>query len=62
MKLGSIMDTCEILLVALLVIFAVVPLGVVMFIVEIVCRRRLKGQRNRVGSRRTLNHVGLSML
>ena len=56
------MDICEILLVALLVIFTVVPLGVIMFIVEIVCRRRLKRQRNRIGSRRILNHVGLSML
>ena len=56
------MDICEILLVALLVIFAVVPLGVIMFIVEIICRKRSKRQRDRVRSRRILNYVGLSVL
>ena len=56
------MDTCEVFLVALLVIITVVPLGMIMFIVEIVCRRRLKRPRNRIGSRRTLNHVGLSIV
>ena len=61
-NLGLVMDTCEILLVALLVIFTVVPLGVIMFIVDIVCRIRVKRQRNRVISRRMINHVGLSML
>ena len=61
-QLGLVMDICEILLVALLVIFTVVPLGVIMFTVEVVYRRRLKRQRNRIGSRRILNHVGLSML
>ena len=57
-----VMDTCKILLVVLLVIFAVVPLGVIMFIVEIICRKRSKRQRDRVRSRRILNHVGLSVL
>ena len=62
LEMGLVTDTCEILLVALLVIFAVVPLGVIMFIVEIICRERSKRQRNRVRSRRILNHVGLSVL
>ena len=56
------MDTCEILLVMLLVIFVVVPLGVIMLIVEIICIKRSKRQRNRVRSRRMLNPVGLSAL
>ena len=60
--LGLVMDTCEIFLVALLVIFAVIPLGVVMFIVEIMCRKRSRRQQNRVRPRRILNPVGLSAL
>ena len=60
--LGLVMDTCEIFLVALLVILAVIPLGLIMFIVEIMCRKRSRGQRNRVRPRRILNPVGLSAL
>ena len=56
------MDTCELLIVALFIILAVVPLGVIMAIVEIVNKRRMVRQRNRMGARRTLNNNNFSVL
>ena len=56
------MDTCETLLVSLLIIFAVLPLAVIIFVVELLCRERSQRQRNRVRPRRVNDHVGLSML
>ena len=50
------------LLVSLLIIFTVVPLGVIIFVLELLCRERAQRRRNRVRSRRVANHVGLSML
>ena len=47
------MDTCEILIVLLFIIMAVVPLAIVMTIVELLNKRKMGiQQRNRVGSRR----------
>ena len=57
------MDTCEILIVLLFIIMAVVPLAIVMTIVELLNKRRMEmQQRNRVGSRRILNSVSMSTL
>ena len=57
------MDTCEILIVLLFIIMAVVPLAIVMTIVELINRRKMEiQQRNRVGSRRNLNSVSMSTL
>ena len=57
------MDPCEILIILLFVIMAVVPLAVVMTMVEIVNKRRMAmQQRNRIGSRRTLNSISMSTL
>ena len=57
------MDTCEILIVLLFIIMAVVPLAIVMTIVELLDKRKMEiQQRNRVGSRRNLNSVSMSTL
>ena len=57
------MDTCEILIVLLFIIMAVVPLAIVMTIVELLNKRKMEiQQRNRVGSRRNLNSVSMSTL
>ena len=57
------MDTCEILIVLLFIIMAVVPLAIVMTIVELLNRKRMAmQQRNRIGSRRTLNSISMSTL
>ena len=57
------MDTCEILIVLLFIIMAVVPLAIVMVIVELLNKRKMEmQQRNRVGSRRNLNSVSMSTL
>ena len=57
------MDTCEILIVLLFIIMAVVPLAIVMTIVELLNKRKMEmQQRNRVGSGRILNSVSMSTL
>ena len=57
------MDTCEILIVLLFIIMAVVPLAIVMTIVELLNKRKMEiQQRNRYGSRRNLNSVSMSTL
>ena len=57
------MDTCEILIVLLFIIMAVVPLAIVMTMVELLNRRRMAmQQRNRVGSRRILYSISMSTL
>ena len=54
------MDTCEILIVLLFIIMAVVPLAIVMTIVELLNKRKMEiQQRNRVGN---LNSVSMSTL
>ena len=54
------MDTCEILVVLLFIIMAVVPLAIVMTIVELLNKRKMEiQQRNRVGSGRNLNSVSM---
>ena len=62
-NLGMRMDTCEILIVLLFIIMAVVPLAIVMTIVELLNKRKMEmQQRNRVGSRRIINSVSMSTL
>ena len=57
------MDTCEILIVLLFIIMAVVPLAIVMTIVELLNKKKMEiQQRIRVGSRRNLNSVSMSTL
>ena len=57
------MGTCEILIVLLFIIMAVVPLAIVMTIVELLNKRKMEiQQRNRIGSRRNLNSVSMSTL
>ena len=62
-NLGMRMDTCEILIVLLFIIMAVVPLAIVMTMVELLNRRRMAMQQmNRIGSRRILNSISMSTL
>ena len=57
------MDTCEILIILLFIIMAVVPLAIVMTIVELLNKRKMEiQQRNMVGSRRNLNSISMSTL
>ena len=57
------MDSCEMLIILFFIVIAVIPLGIVMALVEIVNRKRLAiQQRHRVGSRRCLHSIGLSTL
>ena len=56
------MDTCELLLVALIIILAVVPLGVIMAIVEMVNQRRMVRQKNRMRTRKTFDNISHPVL
>ena len=55
------MDVCELLIVALFIVLAVVPLAIVMAMVELLAKKRIQ-RRNRARTARPLNTYALSAL